>query len=112
MNAIQGKLEPFFSTVGVPLLGLGALVLCLGHPQVSPTLDAEPGAMTVLMDPNPRLDKSLSICLRQEAKEVLRCRRGGRPGSLAEAVADYNLVARECTPAVFQTTGLPPSLTP
>ncbi len=110
MRAVRGNPMPFFSALGVPLLGLGALLLCLGHPQVSGRLDGGEGTMICFLDPDSRLDKSLSICLRQQAKEVVRCRRLAQPGGLAEAVTDYNIVARECTPAVFQATGLPPSL--
>lgn len=64
----------------------------------------------MLQDPDPRLDRGLAVCLRQQAKEVARCRRRAGPVSLGQAVADYNLVARECTSAVFQATGLPPAL--
>lgn len=109
-GAVRGYLLPFFSAAGVPLLGLGALVVCLWHPQISARSDTGAEAIILLQDPDPRLDKGLSVCLRQQAKEVARCRRLARPASLAEAVADYNLVAHECTPAVFQTTGLPPAL--
>lgn len=110
MNAVRGSRMPFFSVLGVPLLGLGALILCLAHPQVSVRPDTGEGTMIVLQDPSPRLDKCLSVCLRQQAREVVRCRRLARPTDLAEAVADYNIVARECTPAVFQATGLPSAL--
>jgi len=110
MKAVPGNPMPLFSVLGVPLLGLSALILCLWHPQLSVRPDASAEAMIVLQDPNPRLDKCLSICLRQQAKEVVRCRRLAQPAGLAQAVTGYNLVARECTPAVFQTTGLPPAM--
>ncbi len=103
---------PFVSVLGVPLLGVGALLICLWNPQISlrPALGA--GTTLLLQDPDPRLDRSLSLCLRAEAREVARCRHQAKPGSLAEAVASYNLVARECTPAVFPATGLPSSVGP
>lgn len=110
---MRGSYLPFLSASGIPLLGLGALILCLSHPQLSAVqANNWEETMVFLQDPNPRLDKSLSVCLRQQAKEVIRCRRLARPGSVARAIADYNLVASECTPAVFQATGLPPSLKP
>ncbi len=64
----------------------------------------------VLQDPDPRLDKSMMVCLVAEARQVARCRREAQPANLAEAVSDYNLVARECSPGVFPATGLPPSV--
>ncbi len=106
-------LDPLpFSVLGVPLLGLGALILCLWNPQVPFRPDTGEGTILMLQDPDPRLDRGLSVCLRAEAKEVARCRRQERPAGLAEAVASYNIVARECTPAVFPATGLPPSQEP
>ena len=118
MNPVRGNPKPFLiplcSAGIVPLLGLAALVLCLGNPQISarpsPCEETCEGTSIVLQDPDPRLDRCLGICLRQQAKEVARCRRLARPVGLARAIAGYNLIARECTPAVFQTTGLPPSL--
>ena len=112
MKAVRGSQMPFLSVLGVPLLGLGGLILCLWNPQVSFQPDAVEGTTMMLQDPNPRLDRGLTVCLRAEARQVLRCRRQARPGGLAEAIADYNLVARECTPAVFPATGLPPSVQP
>ncbi len=109
------------SAFGVPLLGLGGLLVTLWHPNLSFKPAADEQAMIFLLDPNPRQDPSLTICLRQQAKEVVRCReretasysttKARWPGyGLAQAIDDYNLVAKECTPAVFQATGLPPSL--
>jgi len=107
---MRGRCLSFLSVSGVPLLGLGTLILCLWHPQISMRPDTGDGDIVMLQDPDPRLDKGLTVCLRQQAKEVARCRRRAGPAPLVQAVADYNLVARECTPAVFQTTGLPPVL--
>ncbi len=109
MKAVRGSLMPFLSVSGVPLLGLGALVFCLWHPQASFRPDTVTGTVMTLQDPDPRLDKTLSVFLRAQARQVALCR-DTRPGGLAEAVSDYNLVARECTPAVFPATGLPPSV--
>ena len=109
---MRGFYPSFLSVSAVPLLGLGALVLCLWHPQVSAHVETDAGEIIMLQKPDPRLDKCLSVFLRQQAKEVVRCRHLARPAGLAHAVAGYNLVASECTPAVFQTTGLPPSLKP
>lgn len=107
MKAVQGGRMPFFSVLGVPLLGVGALIICLWNPQVPFHPETAEGTTLMLQDPDPRLDRSLSLYLRAEAKEVARCRRARHAG-LAEAVSNYNLVARECTPAVFPATGLPP----
>lgn len=112
MKAVRGSQMPFFSVLGVPLLGLAALVLSLWNPHIlhfSVRPDDGGRSAILLLDPDPRLDKILSIYLRQQAKQVVRYRRLAQPGDLAQAVAGYNLIARECTPAVFQATGLPPS---
>ena len=75
------------SAFGIPLLGLGAILVSMWHPNPAfkPALDDR--SLTFLLDPDPRLDKALTVCLRQEAKEVVRCRRRlqaveapGRPG--------------------------------
>jgi len=110
MKAIRGT-HPFVSVAGVPLLGLGILVLGLWHPQAPALSDTKMGDIIMLQDPDPRLDRGLTVCLRQQAREVARCRRR-TPADLAEAIAGYNLVARECTPAVFRNTGMPSSLEP
>ncbi len=119
-----------FSAFAVPVFGVGALLISLWHSNLPVKASANEQSMIYLLDPDPRLDKVLTICLRQQAKEVIRCRARLRALSvqerhasltaearlrrdgLAQAVSDYNLVAQECTPAVFQTTHLPPSLTP
>lgn len=116
MKAVRGKFAPFLSISGVPLLGITVLIACLWHPHVSAPPGAGAGDRTgdiiMLQDPDPRLDRGLTVCLRQQAKEVARCRRQAQPAALAEAVAGYNLVARECTPAVFRATGMPSFLEP
>lgn len=111
MKAIRGTFNPLVSVAGVPLVGLGILLLGLWHPQTHALSDTKTGDIIMLQDPDPRLDRGLTVCLRQQAKEVARCRRR-TPADLAEAIAGYNLVARECTPAVFQNTGMPSSLEP
>ena len=111
MKAIRGTSKPFVSVAGVPILGLGMLLLSLWHPPAHSLSDTNMGSIIMLQSPDPRLDRGLTICLRQQAKEVARCRRR-TPADLAEAIAGYNIVARECTPAVFQNTGMPSSLEP
>ena len=101
--------KPFFSVLGIPLLGIGTLLVCLGHPTASLRSEANDPSMLLLVDPNPKFDKSLTICLRQQAKEVLLFKKRAQPDRLDQAIADYNLVARECTPGVFQATHLPTS---
>jgi hypothetical protein len=99
-----------FSIAGVPLLGLGVLLLSLGRPQITLPTAALPQQTPCLLDPSPRLDKALTIFLRQEAKDVAQCRKLNRPQALARTIDDYNLIARECTPAVFRATKLPSAM--
>ena len=117
------------SAFGVPVLGLGVLLLGLWHSGPAAGPKSDEASAVYLLEPSARMDRSMTVCLRQEAKNVVRCRarlhaaeaagrqlsvaqaRWRREG-LAQAVDNYNLVARECTPAVFQTTHLPPAQTP
>jgi len=99
-----------FSVYGVPLMGLIGLLVCLWHPQMSlPAAAARPETV-YLVSPSPKLDRSMTVFLRQEAKNVAYSRRHDPPAVQAKMVADYNLIAQECTPAVFQATHLPPAL--
>jgi hypothetical protein len=104
--------KSLLSVFGIPMLGVGTLVMFLGHPAMPTKSEANDSSMMLLVDPNPKLDKSLTICLRQQAKEVVLFQKQARPERLSQAVDDYNLVARECTPAVFQTTHLPATWEP
>ncbi len=117
------KMTSVISALGIPVLGLGALLfgpLLLGWngPHAGPSalmLSAEGRADTVyLLTPNTRTNGVMATILRQEYRRVARCqaRVPAHPDGMAEAVAGYNLVARECTPAVFAMTGLPTVLTP
>ena len=108
-GAARGRGATLLSVFGVPLVGLGGLLLCLSHP-AGVRLVAPDQSITILVTPDPRLDKNMAVCLRQQAKLVARSRQRGDAGDLALALAGYNLIARECTPAVFQATGLPPAL--
>lgn len=101
-----------FSVYGVPLLGLAGLVVCLWHPQ--PGLRARvAGAETIcLISPSPKLDPTMTVFLRQEAKNVAYSRVHDSFAVQSAKVSNYNIIARECTPAVFEATHLPPSLTP
>ena len=99
-----------FSVYGVPLLGLAGLLACLWHPQLHLRAGASGPQAMFLVNPSPRLDKSMTVFLRQEAKNVAYSRTHRSPDDQAKAIADYNLIAQECTPAVFQATHLPPSL--
>ncbi len=103
-----------FSALGVPLLGLGVMLgVGLRHPASSPVSPQSESTPTYLIEPDPVMNRSFAIFLRAEAREVALCRRQRRrPEAIAQAVADYNLIAQECTPAVFQATGLPPRLVP
>ena len=99
------------SAFGIPLLGLCGIVYGLWHTNTAMPASADAAQeLTFLQDPSPRLDKSLTVCLRQQAKDVLRSRAGIHPERTAQAIADYNMIARECTPAVFTATHLPSSL--
>ena len=101
-----------FSIYGVPLMGLIGLLICLWHPQMSFNAMAPgSGPETVyLVHPSPKLDPSMTVFLRQEAKNVAYSRQHDPPAVQAKKIADYNLIAHECTPAVFQATHLPPAL--
>lgn len=114
------KTTSVISALGIPVLGLGALLfgpLLLG-PHSGPSalpLSLESREDTAyLLTPDARTNGVMTTLLRSEYRRVTRCRARVpvRPGGLAEAVAGYNIVARECTPAVFETTGLPTVLTP
>ncbi len=104
------KWKPFLSVLGVPLVGLGTLLLSLGHPASVVKPEASDASMMVLIEPDSKLDKSRIILLRQQAKQVRRFQNQLEPQRLTQAISDYNLLAHECTPAVFQVTHLPSSL--
>lgn len=127
---MQSRWAAGVSAFGIPVLGLGGLLFSLWHMDAPVNPAQTDQTLVYLLDPDPRLDKSLTVCLRQQAKEVALCRarlrqartravqdpitqaaeaRWRRAG-LAQATAGYNLIAQECTPAVFQTTHLPPSM--
>ncbi len=102
-----------FSVYGVPLLGLAGLLVCLWHPQglTAANGGSEIGSeMLYLVHPSSRLDKSMTVFLKQEAKNVAYSRRHDGPVMQAKTVADYNMIAEECTPAVFEKTHLPPAM--
>ena len=112
------KLTALASALGVPALGLGVLLFGLfglGRPQARLSLpgfvsDGQEAAYPLA--PNPRVNGVMATFLRQEARRVARARAKVRPKGVAEAIDGYNLVARECTPEVFQKTGLPAQMTP
>lgn len=104
-----------FSVYGVPLLGLTGLLICLWHPQATlgqMNLEAAgKGPDTVyLVSPSPRLDKSMTVFLKQEAKNVAYSRRHDSPAVQAKTIANYNIIAQECTHSVFEQTHLPPAM--
>ena len=111
---MQAKTMPF-SVYGMPLLGLTGLLVCLWHPQVNlgqVSLEASSNApdKVCLVQPSPRLDKSMTVFLKQEAKNVAYSRRHDGRAMRAKTIANYNLIAQECTPAVFEQTHLPPAM--
>ena len=99
------------SVYGVPLLGLAGLLVCLWHPQVTVGADARVPDTLYLVQPSSQMDRSMSLFLRQEAKDVAYSRRHDGPAMQAQTIEDYNLIAQECTPAVFQKTHLPSMMT-
>ena len=99
-----------FPVYGVPLMGLLGLLVCLWHPQMKLTAAAAGPETVYLVAAGPKLDRSMTIFLRQEARNVAYSRRHDGPAMQAKAVANYNLIAQECTPAVFKVTHLPPAL--
>ena len=114
IKVMQGKwdrfLRSFLSLLGIPLLGIGALIFCQGHPKLAFSSEALAPPTLMLVKPDPKLDPCRLACLRQQAKTVSRRRTAHRDG-LAQAISGYNLIAQECTPAVFQASHLPPSMT-
>lgn len=100
-----------FSVYGFPLLGLVGLLVCLWHPRVMPNAAAKVPDSLYLVQPSPRLDRSMILFLKQEAKNVAYSRRHDGPAMQAQTIADYNLIAQECTPTVFQKTHLPSVMT-
>ncbi len=111
---MQAKTMPF-SVYGVPLLGLAGLLVCLWHPQVNlgqMNLEAagKGSDMVYLVQPNPRLDKSMTVFLKQEAKNVAYSRKHDGRVMQAKTIANYNIIAQECTSAVFEKTHLPPAM--
>ena len=99
-----------FSVYGVPLLGLAGLLVCLWYPQVNIGTAAKATDTLYLVSPSPKLDRSMTIFLQQEAKNVVYSRQHDLPAMQAKTIADYNLIAQECTPAVFKATHLPPAI--
>lgn len=105
------RLSSLVPVLGVPLLGLGVM-LALGLEDPAPALVAAEGDSHAifLISPDPKMAPSFTIFLKQEARNVALCRRQRRPEDVAQAVAAYNLIAQECSPAVFRATGLPRAL--
>lgn len=99
------------SALAVPALGVGALLFSL-WPQSPLYPDADAAPLIMLQTPSPTLDRGMSVCLRQQALWVAHCRHLQNPAAVSRSVADYNLIARQCTPVVFQKTGLPPRQEP
>ena len=98
-----------FSVYGVPLIGLLGLVICLWHPQMTLRAEATNAQTIFLVNPSPKLDNSMTVFLCREAKNVAYSRSHCSPDDQAKTIADYNLIAQECTPAVFKATHLPPA---
>jgi len=99
-----------FSVFGIPALGLAGLVVCLWHPNTTLKAEAKGAEAIFLVSPSVKLDRSMTIFLRQEAKNVAYSRAHDGLKMQAQTVTNYNIVAHECTPAVFEVTHLPPSL--
>ena len=109
------KISTVISALGLPVLGLGALLvspllLCPHGPNTGPLTAQSQADTAYLLTPDTRTNGVMATLLRSEHRRVVRVRAcvPARPGGVAEAVSGYNLVARECTPAVFKMTGLPP----
>ncbi len=114
------KTTSVISALGIPVLGLGALLfgpLLLGlhlGPSALPLAGESRADTDYLLTPDARTNGVMATLLRSEYRRVARCRArvSARPDGMAEAVAGYNIVARECTPAVFENTGLPGQMAP
>jgi hypothetical protein len=108
---MKSKWISFLSAFGIPVLGICGLFFSLWQTGSTATPPAAANQeLTFLQDPSPLMDRSMTVCLNQQAIQVARSRAKKRPAGIAQAVADYNLVARECTPAVFAATHLPESI--
>ncbi len=109
---MRTSIAPFF-VYGVPALGLAGLLACLWHPQAvfNPAAMSAPADgpdAVYLLPPSAKFDRSMTMFLRQEARNVAYSRRHDGPAKQTKVIAGYNIVAQECTPAVFQATHLPP----
>ena len=108
---MTSKWISFLSAFGIPVLGICALFFSLWQTGSKVTAPAAASQeMVFLQDPSPRMDRSMTVCLNLQAIQVARSRAKMHPAGIAQAIADYNLVARECTPAVFAATHLPESI--
>jgi len=110
-NLKHSPWNSLLSAFGVPLLGLGMLLISLWHPNLGVKPAMQDQSLMYLQQPNSRFDGTMAVYLNEQAKSVAFCR-AERRTRVAHAVGEYNLIARECTPAVFQMTHLPSSLTP
>jgi len=109
---MQSNWTSFVSAVGIPVLGLSGLFFSLWHTSAPVASTAAGQELTFLQQPSHRLDKSMAICLREQARKIALCRARPSREGIIQSVSDYNLVARECTPAVSAATHLPPSVEP
>ncbi len=98
-----------FSVYGVPMMGLIGLLAGLWHPQIT-LRAAAPQDVVYLVSPSPKLNKIMTVFLRQEAKNVAYSRTHDAPMRQAQTIANYNLIAQECTPEVFKAAHLPSAL--
>lgn len=108
---MNSKWISFLSAFGIPVVGICALFFSLwqaGSKTIPPVASNQ--EQIFLQDPSPRMDRSMTVCLNLQAIQVARSRAKMHPAGIAQAIADYNLVARECTPAVFAATHLPASI--
>ena len=107
---MKSKWISFLSAFGIPVLGICTLFFSLWQTGSKVTAPAASQEMIFLQDPSPRMDRSMTVCLNLQAIQVARSRAKMHPAGIAQAIADYNLVAQECTPAVFAATHLPASI--
>ena len=108
---MKSKWISFLSAFGIPVIGICGLFFSLWQTGTKANPPAAASQELVfLQDPSPRMDRSMKVCLNLQAIQVARSRAKTNPTGTAVAVASYNLVARECTPAVFAATHLPESI--
>ncbi len=97
------------SAVLLPVVGICVLLFAMGHSAVQTTPDVYDGVgVTIsLQSPDPHFSPIRAIILQEEYQAYNNAYRFGNHHNAQFLAMDYNLVAAECAPDVFQKTHLP-----